>query len=129
MEYKKIIKLVDDTPNQPTKFQAKHWVEINDESRVTCNTNSQIKFKTSMLRSSLCDYSDAHILVRGTITEAEVAVGGGNNNIQEVFKNCAPFTNYINEINNTKIDNAKNIDIVIPMYNLIKYSNNYSKQC
>ena len=127
MEYKKIIKLVDDTPNQPTKFQAKHWVEINDESRVTCNTNSQIKFKTSMLRSSLCDYSDAHILVRGT--EAEVAVGGGNNNIQEVFKNCAPFTNYINEINNTKIDNAKNIDIVIPMYNLIEYSNNYSKQC
>ena len=129
MEYKKIIKLADDTPNQPTKFQAKHWVEINDESRVTCNTNSQIKFKTSMLRSSLCDYSDAHILVRGTITEAEVAVGGGNNNIQEVFKNCAPFTNYINEINNTKIDNAKNIDIVIPMYNLIEYSNNYSKQC
>ena len=129
MEYKKIIKLVDDTPNQPTKFQAKHWVEINDESRVTCNTNSQIKFKTSMLRSSLCDYSDAHILVRGTITEAEVAAGGGNNNIQEVFKNCAPFTNYINEINNTKIDNAKNIDIVIPMYNLIEYSNNYSKQC
>ena len=129
MEYKKIIKLVDDTPNQPTKFQAKHWVEINDESRVTCNTNSQIKFKISMLRSSLCDYSDAHILVRGTITEAEVAVGGGNNNIQEVFKNCAPFTNYINEINNTKIDNAKNIDIVIPMYNLIEYSNNYSKQC
>ena len=129
MEYKKIIKLVDDTPNQPTKFQAKHWVEINDESRVTCNTNSQIKFKTSMLRSSLCDYSDAHILVRGTITEAEVAVGGGNNNIQEVFKNCAPFTNYINEINNTKIDNAKNIDIVIPMYNLIEYSNNHSKQC
>ena len=129
MEYKKIIKLVDDTPNQSTKFQAKHWVEINDESRVTCNTNSQIKFKTSMLRSSLCDYSDAHILVRGTITEAEVAVGGGNNNIQEVFKNCAPFTNYINEINNTKIDNAKNIDIVIPMYNLIEYSNNYSKQC
>ena len=129
MEYKKIIKLVDDTPNQPTKFQAKHWVEINDESRVTCNTNSQIKFKTSMLRSSLCDYSDAHILVRGTITEAEVAAGGGNNNIQEVFKNCAPFTNYINEINNTKIDNAKNIDIVIPMYDLIEYSNNYSKQC
>ena len=129
MEYKKIIKLVDDTPNQPTKFQAKHWVEINDESRVTCNTNSQIKFKTSMLRSSLCDYSDAHILVRGTITEAEVAVGGGNNNIQEVFKNCAPFTNYINEINNAQLDNAKNVDIVIPMYNLIEYSHNYSKQC
>ena len=82
-----------------------------------------------MLRSSLCDYSDAHILVGGTITEAEVALGGGNNNIQEVFKNCASFTNYINEINNTQIDNAKNINIVIPMYNLVEYSNNYSKQC
>ena len=65
----------------------------------------------------------------GTITEAEVALGGGNNNIQEVFKNCAPFTNYINEINNTQIDNAKNINIVIPMYNLVEYSNNHSKQC
>ena len=67
MEYQKIIDLLDNAPNQPTKFRTKNWVEINDESRRTYNTNSQIKLKTSMLRSSLCDYSDAYILVKGTI--------------------------------------------------------------
>ena len=64
------------------------------------NTNSQIKFKTSMLRSSLCDYSDAYILMSGIITVAALAAGRGNNNLQAVFKNCAPFTNCISEINN-----------------------------
>ena len=80
-----------------------------------------------MLRSSLCNYSDACILVSGTIMVNELAAGEGNNNIQLVFKNCAPFTDCISEINNTQIDNAKDIDIVIPMYNLIEYNNNYSK--
>ena len=67
MEYEKIINLLKNTPNQPTKFRTKNWVEINDDSRGTHNTNSQIRFKTSMLRSSLCDYSEAYILVSGTI--------------------------------------------------------------
>ena len=58
MEYKKIIHLLDNTPNQPTKFRAKDLVEVNDNARGTYDTNSQIKFKTSMLKSSLCDYSD-----------------------------------------------------------------------
>ena len=80
-----------------------------------------MKFKTSVLRSSLCDYSDAYILVGGTITVAALAVGRGINNIQVVFKHCGPFTNCISEINNTKIDNAKDIDVVVPMYNLIQY--------
>ena len=62
MEYQKIINLLDNTPNQPTKFRTKNWVEINDESCGTHNTNNQISFKTSMLRTSLCDYSDAYIL-------------------------------------------------------------------
>ena len=93
--------MLENTPNQSTKFRTKKWLEINDESRGMYNTNSQIKFKTSMLRSSLCDYSDAYILVSGTITVAEVAACGGNNGIQVVFKNCAPFTNSISEINNT----------------------------
>ena len=83
------------------------------------NTGSQIKFNTSMLRSSLCDNSDAYILGRGTITVTEVAAGGGNNNIQVVFKSSAPFTDYINEINNVKTDNAKDINVVMPIYNLI----------
>ena len=64
-------------------------------------TNSQIEFKTSMLKSSLCDYSDANTLVSGTITVAELAAGGGNNDIEIVFKNYAPFSNCIREINNT----------------------------
>ena len=61
MEYQKIINLLDNTTNQPSKFRTKNWVEINDDSRGTYNTNSQIKFKTSRLNSSLCDYSDEYI--------------------------------------------------------------------
>ena len=68
MEYQKIANLLDDNKsNQPSKFRTKNWVEINDESRGTYNVNSQIKFKTTMLKSSLCDYSDAYILVKETI--------------------------------------------------------------
>ena len=80
-----------------------------------------------MLKSSLCDYSDSYILVSGTITVAALAAGGGNNNRKVTFKNCAPFTDCISEINNTQVDNAKYIDMVIPMYNLIKYSDNHLK--
>ena len=131
IEYQKIANLIDDkTLNQPSKFGTRNWIEINDESRVAYNVNSQIKFKTTMLKSTLCDYSDAYILVKGTITVNNTAVqGAGANNINKkvIFKNCAPFTNCISEINNTQIDNAKDIDIVMPMYNLIEYSDNYAK--
>ena len=119
MEYKKIINLLDNTPNQPTIFRTKNWVEINDESHGAYNTGSQIKFKTSMLRSSLCDYSDAYILVSGTI-KVEAQVGDNPNNVNKkvVFKSCAPFIDCISEINNTQIDNTKGINVVMPMYNL-----------
>ena len=83
-----------------------------------------------MLKSSLCDYSDAYILVKGTISVNNTAAQGAaanNTNKKVIFKNCAPFTNCISKINNTQIDNAKDIDIVIPMYNLIEYSHNYAK--
>ena len=96
------------------------------------NVNSDIRFKTTMLKSSLCDYSDAHILVKGTITIT--GVGDDDASIQAderdkgaIFKNCAPFINCKYEINNTEIDNAKDVDIVMPLYNLIEYSDNYSK--
>ena len=101
MQNQKIINLLDNTPNHPTKFRGTNWVETNDDASGTCSTNSQIKFKTSILKSILCDYSDAYILVSGTITVAEVAAGEGNNNIQVVCKNCAPFTHCLSEINNT----------------------------
>ena len=120
MEYQKIENLIDNTSNQPCKFRTKNWIEINNESRGKFNVNSQIKFKTTMLKSSLCDYSDAYILVKGTITitgaGADAAGRHGDGRDKGVaFKNCAPFTNCISEINNTQVDNAKDIDIVMPM--------------
>ena len=124
MEYQKIANLIDDATNQPSKFRTRNWVEINDESRGAYNVNSQIKFKTAMLKSSLCDYSDAYVLAKEKIT---IVVAGNDVAAREadeknkgvVFKNCAPFTNCTSEINNTQIDNAKDIDIVMPMYSLI----------
>ena len=111
MEYQKIANLIDDTSNKPSKFRTKSWVEINDESRGTYNVTSQIKFKTTMLKSSLCDYSDAYILVKGTITingrGADAAAGQADERDKgAAFKNCAPFTNCISEINNTQVDNG-----------------------
>ena len=76
MEYQKIANLIDDTPNQPSKFRTRNWVEINDESRGAYNVNSPIKFKTTMLKSSLCDYRDAYILVKGTICANNTAADG-----------------------------------------------------
>ena len=128
MEYQKIINI--DTSNQPPKFKAKHWVEISDESRGTYDNNSQIKIKATMLKSSLGDYSDAYLFVKGCITvNSTSAADADANNINEkvISKNCAPFTNYISEINNTQVDHAKDIDIVKPIYNLIEYSDNHSK--
>ena len=131
MEYQIIANLIDDnTLNQPSKFKTRNWIEINGESRGVYNVNSQIKFKTTILQSSLYDYSHAYILVKGTITVNNTAAQGAaanNTNKKVIFKNCAPFTNCISEINNTQIDNAKDIDIVMPMYNLIEYSDNYAK--
>ena len=131
MEYQKIVNLLDDaSSNQPSKFKTKNWVDANDESIGTYNVNSQIKFKTTMLKSSLCDYSDAYVHVKGTIAVNNTAAAdanANNTNKKLIFKKRAPFTICISEINNTQIDNAKDIDIVMRIYNLIKYSDNYSK--
>ena len=125
MEYQKIANLTDDASNQPSKFRTKNWVEINDELRGTYNVNSQIKFKTTMLKSNLCDYSDAYIFVKGKIT----IIGEGDNATARqaderdkgvTFKNCASFTNCISETNNTQVNKAKDIDIVMAMYNLLE---------
>ena len=132
MEYQKITNLIDDASNQASKSRTKNGVEISDESRGTYNANSQIKFKTTMLKSSLSNYSDSYILVKEKIT----IIGAGDNAAARraderdkgvAFKNCDPFTNCISEINNTRIDHAKYIDTVMPMYNLIEYGDNYSE--
>ena len=124
--------MIVDASSPPSKFRTKNCFEINDESRGTYNVNSQIKFKTTMLKSSLCDYKDANILIKGkiTITGAEDGAAARIADKRDkgvAFKNCAPFTNCISEINNTQIDNTKDIDIVMPMYNLIEYNDNYAK--
>ena len=130
MEYQKIANLLGDASDKASKFKTRKWIEISDDSIGTYNPGSQIKFKTTILKSSLCDYSDAYIHVKGTIIVNNTAAAdadANNTNKKVIFKNCAPFTNCITEINNTDIDNAKDIDIVMPMYNFIEYSDNYSK--
>ena len=105
MEYQKVINLLENTSNQPSKFRTKNYVEINDDAREMYNENSQIRFKTPMLKSSLCDYSDAYIIVRGTKVTDGVGADDNARRLDErnkgvIFKNCAPFTDFISEINN-----------------------------
>ena len=121
--------MLDNTANQATKFWTKNWVKINHGSHRVYNIDSQIKLKYSMIRSDLCDYSDAYILVKETITvpNTRTAAVPNNKNKNIIFKNCAPFTDCISKRNNKEIDHAKDIDVVLPMYNLIEYSDNYLK--
>ena len=121
--------MLDNASNQHSIFRTKNWVEINDESRRTY-TAGDIKFITKMLRSNSCDYSDAYILVKGTITvtgERDVATArrAEKRNKSTIFKNSAPFTKCISRINNTEMDNPQDIDIGMPMYELIEYSDDY----
>ena len=132
MEYQKITNLLGTTPNEMPRFITKKWVEVHDQSgddNDRCKSNKSIRFKTSMLRSGLCDFSDVYIVVKGDITLTKAA----NRDFIDVrnrflaFKNNAPFTNCISKINNALIDIAEDLDIVMPMYNLLEYSKNYSK--
>ena len=130
MEYQKIANLLNDASKKPSKFRKRNWVEINDYIRGAYSPNKQIRFKTAMPRSSLWDYRDAYILAKGNISvnnTAGDAAAANNANKKVILKNCAPFTNWISKINNIQIDNTEYIDIVMPMYNLIEYSDNYSK--
>ena len=84
-----------------------------------------MEFETSMIRSNLCDYIDGYIVVSETIAITGARADERNKGV--IFKNSAQFTEYISETYNAQIVNAKEIDVVVPMYNLIEYSNNYSK--
>ena len=130
MEYQKIANLLESTSHNLSKFRTRNWVEINDDSRGTY-TNADIKFKSTMLKSNLCDYADAYIFVKGRITISGAGDDATARQLDErnkgvTFKNCAPFTKCITRTNNTDTNNAQDIDIVMPMYNLIEYSDNSS---
>ena len=151
MEFQKITNFIgttSDNEDLPT-FVTKKWIEVYDQSEENYNVNKEVRIKTSMLRSDLCDFSDAYIVVQGNIfvtkktftaddidapnnTAANVnATNTANNNAfgnkKLVFKNNAPFINCISKINGVKIDNAEDLDVVMPMYNLLEYSKNYRK--
>ena len=117
---------------QLSKFVTREYVRVNSLSNMY-NENKSIRFKTPMLRSNLCDYSDAYILVKGTITVAAPRANNGANNIRDkrnrplILKNNAPFVLCITRINGELIEDADDLDIVMPMYNLLEYSKNYRK--
>ena len=125
MECQKIINLLGNIPDKVPRFVIKKWIEVHDQSGETYNTNKQIKFKTSMLRSDLCDYSDTYIVVKGKIIFANSDNDAYDKKL--AFKNNAPFTSSILKISNRLIDNVEDLDIVMPTYNLIEYIKNYRK--
>ena len=151
MEFQKIVNFIgtsSDNKDLPT-FVTKIWIEVYDQSEGNYNVNKEIRIKTSMLRSDLCDFSDAYIVVKGNITATKktftaddidapnntaanvTATNTANNNAfgdkKLIFKNNAPFINCISKINGVKIDNAEDLDVVMPMHNLLEYSKNYKK--
>ena len=128
MEYQKITNLLGITLDEILRFITKKWVEVHDQSGGADDRykpRKRIGFKTSMLRSDLCDYSDAYIVVKGTITVTDP--NSANYDKKLAFKNNAPFTSCISKINKTLTDNAEDLEILIPMNNLLEYSKNYRK--
>ena len=151
MEFQKIVNFLDTTSDDKDlpRFVTKKWIEVYDQSEGNYNVNKEIRIKTSMLRSDLCNFSDAYIIVKGNIIVIKKSftaanferpnntnlnatnTNNANNNAfgekKLVFKNNAPFINCISKINGVKIDNAEDLDVVMPMYNLLEYSKNYRK--
>ena len=149
MEFQKITNFLDVTSDNKDlpKFVTKKWIEVYDQSEGNYNVNKEIRIKTSMLRSDLCDFSDAYIIVKGNITvnkktftaddieesnntlaNANATNAANNNAFGEkklVFKNNALFINCISKISGIKIDSAEDLDVIMPMYNLLEYSRNY----
>ena len=135
MEYDKINNLLlseDNESEKLSKFVTREYVRVNSLSN-TYNENKSVRFKTPMLRSNLCDYSDAYILVKGTVTVTALGANNSANNIRDkknrplILKNNAPFVSCITRINGKLIEDADDLDIVMSMYNLLEYSKNYRK--
>ena len=112
MEHENVINILNE-PND-SKFVARKSNTVNDQSNMNYDVGNEIIFNTEVLKSNLCDYNDAFILVRGDVTVAAAPT------TQVSFKNCAPFTESITKIDGTTIDDAEDLDLVMPMYNLIE---------
>ena len=126
MEFNKINNLLGPAHDEVPRFITKKWIEVQSQSGSTYNTSKPIRFKTSMLRSDLCDSSDAYVWVKGTTTVANQN-DNANFNKELTLKNNAPFISRISKIKGELVENAEDLDIVMPMYNLLEYSKNYEK--
>ena len=127
MEFQKIVNLLDITSDNKDllRFVTKKWNEVYDQSEKTYNRNKEIRIKTPMLRSDLCDFSHAYVVVKGDITVTNPNNAKRNKSV--TFKNNASFINCITKLNSIKIDNAEDLGVAMPMYNLREYSKNYKK--
>ena len=127
MEFEKIANFLDTTSDDKDlpRFVTKKWIKVYDQSRGSYSVNKEIRLKTSMLRSDLYDYSDTYIVVKRAITV--VRPDNAKRNKATAFKNNAPFINCISKINGIKIGNAEDLDVVMPMYDLLEYGQNYRK--
>ena len=128
MENQKIINLLDKIDTDSKHFAIKKWYIINDENNTNyginkdtgANNPNTIRYDTRVLKPNLCDYAEAYILIDATVRGT-----GGNNNTRLALKNCAIFPKCNLEVNDEHVDTAENLDITMPMYNLIEYSDNY----
>ena len=133
METQKIVNLLNGSDNEYAKFATKKWYVIDNESKGNYSHPDPIKSLTKSIESSLCDYSDAYILVTGSITVTRTIAGDPVQKkqpldaaTQVVFKSRAPFKKCSTEIDGILVDEADFINIIMPIYNLIEYSDNYS---
>ena len=127
MGFQKIVNLFDMTFDDKylPALVTKKWIEVYDQSGNMYNVNKEIRIKTPLLRSDLCDFRDPYIVVKGVIAVTNPDAAKGNKVM--TFKNNAPFINCISKINGVKIDNAEDLDAVMPIYNLLEYGKNYRK--
>ena len=127
MEFQKIVTLLDTTSDDKDlpRFGTKKWIEVYDQSGKDYRVNKEIRIKTPMLRLDLCDFSDAYIVVKGNIIVTDP--NNAKTNKAVAFKNNVPFINRISKINGVQINNAEDLYVVMPMYNLLEYSKSYKK--
>ena len=127
MEFQKIVNFLNTTSDDKNlpRFVTEKWIEVYNQSEGNYNVNKEIRIKKSMLRSDLCDFSDVYIVMKGTISV--VRTNNVKRNNATAFKNNASFINCVSKSNGVKIDNAEDLNVVTPMYNLLEYSKNYKK--